>query len=160
MRRTEPSSQPRARIVEAGLEEIDHMGPPWEPSERCQQLQYRVVCSKEIKHTFTLPCSMSHSMSSLPPPALNSRRLAHEGISSCAARLGERKVSARDSTLDCVGPTRVCTVHASNENSSRTVQVYVTAPFGLPMPEKLGCGDLSLSTRRARCYRSRGRRLK
>lgn len=60
-----------------------------------------------VKRTLMQPISISHSTSSLPPPALKSLRFDHEGTSSSEARLGERKVRASDSTFEGCGPLRV-----------------------------------------------------
>ncbi len=86
---------------------MDHMGPPCEGSVRCEKHEYLLCLRTGIEHTLMQPFSMSHSTSSLPPPALNSLRFDHEGTSSSDARLGERKVSASDSTFEGYGPIRV-----------------------------------------------------
>jgi hypothetical protein len=43
-RRTVPSSQPRARSVDAGLTAKDQMAPPWELMDRCRK------CSAAVTH--------------------------------------------------------------------------------------------------------------
>lgn len=67
-------------------------------------------CDKQevfLKHTRTQPRSMSHSISSLPPPELNNRSSEHEGTSYGPRDSGCRIAKASESTFEGYGPASV-----------------------------------------------------
>jgi hypothetical protein len=80
--RTVPSSQPRASKLEAGLAAMHQIEPPWELITLCYPLIIWTHCIGIFIRTLTDVRSISHSNSSLPPPALNNRRSEQDGTSS------------------------------------------------------------------------------
>jgi len=65
----------------------------------------RFVCSGSA--TLIQEWSMSHSMSSLPPPELKSRRSEQDGVSSGPSSSGYRITSASESTFEGYNPVSV-----------------------------------------------------
>ena len=103
----EPSSHPSARIVDVGFAATDQMDPPCDDIDLCIE-RVRRACGDQGDHiTRMVACTISHSSNSLPPPVLNKRRSETDGISSPCKSTGCLSVSARESTLDGIGPERV-----------------------------------------------------
>lgn len=104
----EPSSHPRARIVDLEFAETDQMVPPLEFMVLLVNfVGLRVFDAMSKVLTRTQPLERSHSSNSLPPPVLKSRRSLRVGTSPGLRVSGCRKVKVSVSTFDGRGPVRV-----------------------------------------------------